>query len=111
MWKIHNLLNHLAFLSSRCYGKDKTFTPVKAFISNKSYAFKFDSFKFVNAGTSNVFLTCDLYLCDPKKSGSGKCRQPVSFISSRITCIDIKYLPTNLICKYAPREEISMSPP
>lgn len=56
--------------------KDKTYAPVSKFISNKTYTFQFDAFKFSNSGTSNVFLTCDLYLCKPGQNGKGKCHQP-----------------------------------
>jgi len=56
--------------------KDKTYAPVRRHTSSKTYTFQFSAFKFTNTGTSNVFLTCDLYLCKASEAGKGKCHQP-----------------------------------
>ena len=61
----------------RCFGDDTTFAPVNASISGKSYVFQFDAFKFVNSGTTDVYLTCNVYVCRPD-TATGKCQHPVS---------------------------------
>lgn len=61
----------------RCIGEDETFAAVDDHISSGNYTFQFDAFQFKNSGTSNVFLTCQMYVCKPEDAGLGLCVQPV----------------------------------
>ena len=75
-------LSHSYF---RCIGDDETFEVIEQ--SSRSYSFNFDAFRFIGEKTNNVYLTCDLYVCQAGHAHA-KCTHPV--------CMNNTFIDTNV---------------